>query len=196
MARAQRDRASGFLSTVNASAIVTVLPIIQQELGTDIVTIGLTLTIYQLITASLLLAFGRLGDLRGQRRIFLTGPAIFLAGSALCGLAPTVETLIGARAVQALGAAMVFSNSIAILVGAFGTGERGRAIGAASVFTYSGLTAGPPLAGFITDAVGWRGIFVLSVSSASPASRSAGARCRPTAKLTRAGRSIYEARCC
>ena len=139
------------------------LPIIQQELGTDIVTIGLTLTVYQLITASLMLAFGRLGDLRGQRRIFLTGSAIFLAGSALCGVAPTVTTLIAARAVQALGAAMVFSNSIAILIGAFGTRERGRAIGAVSVFTYSGLTAGPPLAGFITDAVGWRGIFMLTL---------------------------------
>ena len=67
-----------------------------------------------------MLAFGRLGDLRGQRRIFLTGFAIFIAGSALCGLAPTVPTLIAARAVQALGAAMLFSNSIAILVGAFG----------------------------------------------------------------------------
>ena len=55
---------SGLLSTINASAIVTVLPIIQAELGADIVTIGLTLTIYQLITASLMLAFGRLGDLR------------------------------------------------------------------------------------------------------------------------------------
>ncbi|HKY52358.1 MAG TPA: MFS transporter, partial [Candidatus Limnocylindria bacterium] len=154
--------ASGLLSTINASAVVTVLPLIQQELGTDIVTIGLTLTIYQLIAASLMLAFGRLGDLRGQRRIFLTGFAVFLAGCALCGLAPTVITLIAARAVQALGAAMLFSNSIAILVGAFGTAERGRAIGAVSVFTYSGLTAGPPLAGFITDSVGWRGIFALS----------------------------------
>jgi len=154
--------ASGFLSTINASAIVTVLPIIQEELGADIVTIGLTLTIYQLITASLMLAFGRLGDLRGQRRIFLTGFAIFIAGSALCGLAPTVATLIAARAVQALGAAMLFSNSIAILVGAFGTRERGRALGAVSVFTYSGLTFGPPLAGFVTDAAGWRAIFALS----------------------------------
>ena len=122
----------------------------------------MTLTVYQLITASLMLAFGRLGDLRGQRRIFLAGFAIFIAGSALCGLAPTVPTLIAARAVQALGAAMLFSNSIAILIGAFGTRERGRALGAVSVFTYSGLTAGPPLAGFVTDAVGWRGIFALT----------------------------------
>lgn len=109
-----------------------------------------------------MLAFGRLGDLRGQRRIFLTGFAIFIAGSALCGVAPTVATLIATRAVQGLGAAMLFSNSIAILVGAFGTRERGRALGAVSVFTYSGLTAGPPLAGFVTDAVGWRGIFALT----------------------------------
>ena len=66
-----------------------------------------------------MLAFGRLGDLRGQRRVFLTGFAILIVGSALCGLAPTVATLIAARAIQALGAAMLFSNSIAILVGAF-----------------------------------------------------------------------------
>jgi len=109
-----------------------------------------------------MLAFGRLGDLHGQRRIFLAGFAIFIAGSALCGLAPNVPTLIGARAVQALGAAMLFSNSIAILVGAFGTRERGRALGGVSAFTYTGLTAGPPLAGFVTDAFGWRGIFALT----------------------------------
>jgi EmrB/QacA subfamily drug resistance transporter len=109
-----------------------------------------------------MLAFGRLGDLRGQRRIFLSGFAIFITGSALCGLAPNVPTLIAARAVQALGAAMLFSNSIAILVGAFGTRERGRALGGVSVFTYTGLTAGPPLAGFVTDAIGWRGIFTLT----------------------------------
>lgn len=154
--------ASGFLSTINAGAFVTVLPIIQQELGADIVTIGLALTVYQLIAASLMLAFGRLGDLRGQRRIFLTGFAVFIAGSALSGLAPSVAMLIAARAVQAVGAAMLFSNSIAILIGAFGTRERGSALGAVSVFTYAGLTAGPPLAGFVTDAVGWRGIFALT----------------------------------
>lgn len=57
---------------------------------------------------------------------------------------------------------MLFSNSIAILISAFGTRERGRALGAVSVFTYSGLSAGPPLAGFVTDAVGWRGIFALT----------------------------------
>jgi len=134
----------------------------QAELRTDIVTIGLIFTVYQVITASLMLAFGRLGDLRGQRRVFLTGLAIFLVGCALCGLAPNVATLIAARAVQALGGAMLFSNSIAILVGAFGTRERGRALGTVSVFTYSGLSAGPPLAGFITDTFGWRGIFALS----------------------------------
>ena len=153
---------SGLLSTINAGAIVTVLPIIQAQLGADIVTIGLTLTIYQLITASLMLAFGRLGDLRGHQRIFLAGFGIFIAGSGFCGLAFTPATLIAARAVQALGAAMLFSNSIAILVGAFGTRERGRALGAVSVFTYAGLSAGPPLAGFVTDAVGWRGIFALT----------------------------------
>jgi EmrB/QacA subfamily drug resistance transporter len=153
---------SGLLSTISASAIYTVLPIIQAELGADIVTIGLAITIYQVITAGLMLAFGRLGDLHGHQRIFLAGFAVFIAGSALCGLAFTAPTLIAARALQALGAAMLFSNSIAILVGAFGTRERGRALGAVSVFTYAGLSAGPPLAGFITDAVGWRGIFTLT----------------------------------
>jgi EmrB/QacA subfamily drug resistance transporter len=154
---------SGLLSTISAGAIYTVLPIIQVELGADIVTIGLAITIYQVITASLMLAFGRLGDLHGHQRIFLAGFAVFIAGSALCGLALTAPTLIAARAAQALGAAMLFSNSIAILIAAFGTRERGTAVGAVSVFTYSGLSAGPPLAGIITDAVGWRGIFALTV---------------------------------
>jgi MFS family permease len=110
-----------------------------------------------------MLAFGRLGDLRGQRRIFLTGFAIFLTGSALCGLARRPSRRLSPPApCRRLAPRCSSPNSIAILVGAFGTRERGRAIGAVSVFTYSGLTAGPPLAGFVTDAIGWRGIFALS----------------------------------
>jgi EmrB/QacA subfamily drug resistance transporter len=119
--------------------------------------------VYLLVVCGLLLTFGRLGDLYGHRRVYASGFVLFVAGSALCGFAPSAAGLIAFRGLQALGAAMLASNSPAILTGNFPATERGRALGLQATMTYLGLTVGPSLGGWLTGGLGWRSIFYVNV---------------------------------
>jgi EmrB/QacA subfamily drug resistance transporter len=110
-----------------------------------------------------LLGFGRLGDLRGHRGVYLVGFAGFVLASGLCGLAPGVEWLVAARALQAIASGMVFSNAPAILTLAFPPTQRGRALGLQATMTYLGLSAGPPLGGLLAARFGWRAIFFVNL---------------------------------
>jgi EmrB/QacA subfamily drug resistance transporter len=91
------------------------------------------------------------------------GFVVFVAGSALCGLAPGEASLITFRAIQAVGAAMLFANSVAILTANFPPERRGRVLGMQAMMTYLGLTVGPPLGGWLAGAYGWRAIFFINV---------------------------------
>jgi EmrB/QacA subfamily drug resistance transporter len=155
--------AGTFMSALGGSAIYTVLPIIARAFRADIAAIEWVLTVYLLVVSSLLLSFGRLGDLRGHKRVYLAGFVVLMVASALCGLAPTPGVLITARAGQALGGAMLFANGPAILTRQFPPSQRGRALGMQAGMTYLGLTAGPSLGGWLTAAWGWRAIFFLNV---------------------------------
>lgn len=152
-----------FMSALDGSVVNALLPIIRDAFKADVATIEWVVTIYLLVVSGLLLGFGRLGDLRGHRGVYLIGLVSFVIGSALCGAAPTAATLIAARAVQGIGAAMVFSNSPAILTLAFPARERGRALGLQATMTYLGLTVGPALGGWLTEQFGWRSIFYINV---------------------------------
>jgi EmrB/QacA subfamily drug resistance transporter len=116
-----------------------------------------------LVVSSLLLTFGRLGDLHGHKRFYVIGFLIFIASSAVCGLASSVELLVIARGVQALGAAMLFANSPAILTKSFPPHQRGQALGLQATMTYLGLTVGPSLGGWLTQAFSWRAVFYINV---------------------------------
>lgn len=151
------------MSALDGSVVNAVLPIIRQAFGSDIATIEWVVTVYLLVISGLLLTFGRLGDLRGHRRVYVSGFALFVFGSALCGLSPSAGALIGFRGLQALGAAMLASNSPAILTANFPAAERGRALGLQATMTYLGLTAGPSLGGWLTGALGWRSVFYINV---------------------------------
>jgi len=151
-----------FMSALDASVVNTILPLLNQAFG-NVATVEWVVTIYLLVVSGLLLGFGRLGDIRGHKLTYLSGYAVFVAASALCGLAPRVEVLIVARAVQALGAAMLFANSPAILTGSFPASERGRALGLQGTMTYLGLTAGPSLGGWLATVFGWRAVFFINV---------------------------------
>ncbi len=156
---------SSLLAAIANSSVATILPVLQKDLGTDLPTIGLTLTAYQIATASLLLTFGRLGDLRGHRAIYLTGVAVFSLASGACGLAPNAAVLIGARVVQAIGAAMLISTNVAILTGIFPARLYGLVLGLFSLATYLGMSGGPIVAGVLADSLGWRSVFLLNVPS-------------------------------
>jgi EmrB/QacA subfamily drug resistance transporter len=115
------------------------------------------------MVSGLLLTFGRLGDLRGNKTVYVWGFVIFVIGSALSGLSPTPGFLIASRAVQALGAAMLFANSPAILTKIFPSAERGRALGLQGTMTYLGLTTGPFLGGWLASRFGWHSVFFINV---------------------------------
>ena len=124
-----------FMSALDGSVVNTTLPVITRDFHSEVATTEWVVTVYLLMVSGLLLSFGRLGDLRGHRPVYLTGFAIFIASSALCGLAQSPLMLIGSRAIQALGGAMLFANSPAILTKSFPANERGRALGLQGTMT-------------------------------------------------------------
>jgi EmrB/QacA subfamily drug resistance transporter len=152
-----------FMSAMGGSAVYTVLPVVTRALSADVATVQWVLTVYLLVVSTMLLSFGRLGDLRGHRRIYVGGFTVLLVASAVCGLAPSVSALIAARAAQALGAAMIFANGPAILTRSFPASQRGRALGMQAGMTYLGLTAGPSLGGWLAALWGWRAVFFLNL---------------------------------
>jgi EmrB/QacA subfamily drug resistance transporter len=154
---------STFMSALDTSVVNTVLPIINNSFGSEIATVQWVVIIYLLIVSGLLLSFGRLGDIRGHKPVFLTGFSIFILSSALCGWAPSIDALIAFRGLQALGAAMLAANSPAILTKNFPPSQRGQALGLQATMTYLGLTAAPSLGGWLTDLISWRAVFYINV---------------------------------
>jgi EmrB/QacA subfamily drug resistance transporter len=152
-----------FMSGLGGSAVNTVLPVIRAAFGTDVAAIEWVVTTYLLVVSGLLLSFGRLGDLRGHKPVYVAGFAVFVLGSVLCGIAPSAGGLVAFRGVQALGAAMLFANSPAILTKSFPGQQRGQALGLLAAMTYLGLTAGPSLGGWLTVRLGWRAVFYVNV---------------------------------
>ncbi len=145
-----------FMSALDGSVVTTILPVVSGEFNVHISTIEWVVTVYLLAVSGLLLSFGRLGDMRGHQAVYVWGFAIFVLGSALCGLSPSAGALVGFRALQALGSAMLLSNSPAILTANFPATQRGQALGLQSTMTYLGLTAGPSLGGWLATQLGWR----------------------------------------
>lgn len=152
-----------FMSALDGSVVNATLPIIRRALGSDVAAIEWVVTIYLLVVSGLLLSFGRLGDLRGHKRVYVVGFGIFIAGSVLCSLAPTAGALAAARAVQAVGGAILFANSAAILTTNFPPERRGRVLGLQATMTYLGLTTGPSVGGLLASWLGWRSIFYINL---------------------------------
>ncbi|PWB55105.1 MAG: MFS transporter [Anaerolineales bacterium] len=152
-----------FMTALDTSVVNTVLPVIGQNFNQVITVVEWVVTIYLLVLSGLLLSFGRLGDMRGHKTIYLIGFGIFMAGSFFSGSAPSVVILIIARGLQALGAAMLAANSPAILTKSFPAEQRGQALGLQATMTYLGLTAGPALGGWLASLLGWRVVFYINL---------------------------------
>lgn len=119
---------------------------------------------YALTISSLLLPMGRLSDIVGRKRLYVAGFAIFLVAAALCMIANDILTLIAARVLMGLGASMTQATSTAILLSAFDENERGKALGLQLSAVGSGAVGGPAVGGFVVDALGWQGVFALTVA--------------------------------
>ena len=149
--------------TLDASIVGVALPAIERDLGGGLSAQQWVSNAYLLALASLILIGGSLGDIYGQRRVFAIGIAAFGALSLACAIAPTIETLIAARALQGAAGALVTPSSLAIIVGAFAPNERGAAIGSWTAWGGIAAIAGPLAGGWIVDQVSWRWIFALNV---------------------------------
>ena len=152
-----------FMTALDTSVANTVLPVIGTSFREPITNVEWVVTIYLLVLSGLLLSFGRLGDMRGHKTIYLLGFGIFIAGSLFSGIAPNITLLISFRGLQALGAAMLAANSPAILTKSFPANQRGQALGLQATMTYLGLTVGPSLGGWLTSLFGWRVVFYINV---------------------------------
>jgi len=118
---------------------------------------------YLLALATLLISFGRLGDLVGRRRVFLAGFGVFGVGSLLCAFAPGLWWLVAFRVLQGVGMAMVQASGPAIITATFAARERGRALGLNGASVAAGLALGPILGGAIVTYADWRWIFLINV---------------------------------
>ncbi len=152
-----------FLSPFIASAVNVALPPIGAEFGLDAVLLGWVPTAYLLAASICLLPVGRLADIYGRRRLFLVGVVLYTAFALLAAVAPSGELLIGCRAFQGLGGAIMFGTGPAIVMSVFPRETRGRALGWTVAAVYLGLSAGPSLGGALTEHLGWRSIFLVTV---------------------------------
>jgi len=152
-----------FMSALDGSVVNVTLPLVSSYFHSDVAAVEWVVTVYLLIVSSLLLSFGRLGDMRGHKRIYVAGFLIFVTASALCGLAPSLPVLVGSRALQAVGAAMLFANAPAILTRTFPGNQRGQVLGLLGMMTYLGSTVGPSLGGLLAQTYSWRSVFYINL---------------------------------
>jgi len=153
----------GIMGPLDASIVNVVLPTIASSFEAEIGTAQWVPMTYLLTISSLLLFYGRLGDMWGYKKVFLYGLGGFVITSALCGLAPSIDWLIIFRALQGLAAGMMMSVPYAIIVRAFPATERGKALGINAITVALGLAIGPSVGGFITAQLGWRFVFFINL---------------------------------
>lgn len=152
-----------FMGPLDGSVVNIALPSISAYYGVPLSSVEWVLMSYLLTISSLLLTFGRLGDLYGYKRIYMTGFIIFTAGSVCCGLAPSIAMLVSSRAVQAVGAGMMLSMGPAIVTNITPPQERGKSLGLIAISVSVALSAGPVLGGLLTNEFGWQSIFFINI---------------------------------
>ncbi len=151
------------IASLDLNIIFIALPTIVSELGISLFNMVWIIIGYSLVTASILLNFGRLGDLFGRVKLYTLGFIIFTLGSGLCSVSQSGEQLVAFRIIQAIGAAFIFSNSIAILTDSFPSNERGKALGINQIAIVLGSVLGLVIGGFLTSYFGWRSIFWINI---------------------------------
>src|SRR4051794_12897198 len=151
------------MAGLDATVVGIALPAIGRDFDVDVAGLQWIVNAYTLTLAGLLLLGGTLGDRYGRRRVFVVGTVWFAVASLLCGVAPDATTLILARALQGVGAALLTPGSLAILQASFVEHDRPRAIGAWSGFGGVATAVGPFLGGWLISLVSWRLVFFLNL---------------------------------
>ena len=151
---------TSFITTFMGSALNLSVPALEKEFHVSAGTVSWVITIYMLTCASFAVPFGRLGDRVERRRILYMGILIFSISSAAAVFSAGIGFFLAARIMQGIGASMIFSTNIAILVGAFDEDMRGKVLGYSTCATYVGLSAGPVAGGILNYNFGWRSVFI------------------------------------
>lgn len=152
-----------FMANLDLFIVNVAMPDLAREFpGSSLGGLSWVLNAYAIVFAALLVPAGRIADRIGRRRAFTGGVALFTLASALCGLAPSVELLVIARVVQAVGAAFLMPTSLALLLPAFPPQRRPVAIGVWAAVGGVAAAAGPPLGGLLTE-LSWRLVFLVNV---------------------------------
>jgi MFS family permease len=152
-----------FMATLDGNIVNVALPSMARDLVAPVGSVQWVVSAYLLAITGTLLPMGRLGDRLGLRAVYAGGLAVFTAGSALCGLAPGLRELVGARVIQAIGASAMMAIAPAVVTAAFPPERRGRALGAVGTVVALGLTAGPPIGGLILAHASWHWVFLVNV---------------------------------
>ncbi len=155
--------AGTIMGPIDASIVNVVLPTIAQFFGVGVSAAQWVPMVYLLTIGSLLMLYGRLGDILGYKKIYLTGLAGFIVTSALCGFSPSIYWLIIFRVLQGLAAGLFISMPFAIITAVFPPQERGKALGINAISISAGLALGPSLGGFLTSFLGWRFVFLINI---------------------------------
>jgi len=151
------------MATLDSSIVNVALPNMAQMLSVGINTIQWVVTSYLIVISALVLIFGRIADIFGKAIVFQYGFVIFSLGSLLCGLSKTVEFLIFARIIQAVGASMTMSSNQGLIAVIFPVNERGRALGLSATTVAIGTMLGPPLGGIMVEIFNWESIFLVNI---------------------------------
>lgn len=157
------------LVVLDATVVNVALPAIGQDFGVGLTSLQWIVNAYTLTLAGLLLLGGSLADRYGRRRLFVVGILWFAVASLVCGIAPDAPSLIMARALQGIGAALLTPGSLAIIETTFHPEDRSAAIGAWSGLGGVMTAIGPALGGFLTTAISWRLIFFINLPVAAVA---------------------------
>src|SRR5712691_443431 len=148
---------------IDSTVVNVALPSIQRGLGGGLAAQQWIVDAYLLTLGSLILIGGSLGDLFGERRVFSLGVASFGAASLLCAVAPTIGTLIAARALQGVAGALLTPSALAVIVNTFPESERGPAIGSWTAWGGIATVMGPLAGGELLAIASWRWIFLVNL---------------------------------
>lgn len=152
-----------FMGQLDASIVTMAFPNLRHDFGASLTSVQWVGQAYLIALIGLLMAVGRYADMVGRKLLYTYGFALFVVASGLCGLAPSLPTLVAFRAVQGAGAAMYQANSVAILLGAVPGRRLGRAVGVQGAAQALGLALGPAIGGWLIGLGGWRLIFWVNV---------------------------------